>query len=59
MCSQSVGIISSKTILKNHPFVENAEQEEAQIQKEKEEAAAQLNGYNGLFNGEGGDNDDV
>jgi len=63
MCSQSVGIISNKTILKNHPFVENAEQEEAQIRKEKEEAAAQLNGYNGLFNnddgGEGGDNDDV
>ena len=63
MCSKSVGIISNKTILKNHPFVENAEQEEAQIQKEKEEAAAQLNGYNGLFNndngGEGGDNDDV
>ena len=28
MCQKSIGVISTKTILKNHPFVENAEDEE-------------------------------
>lgn len=42
MCSKSEGVISRKTILKNHPFVESAEDEEVQIaeeEKEKEAAA--------------------
>lgn len=38
MCSKSVGILSKKTILKNHPFVENAEAEEKQLDKEKHDA---------------------
>lgn len=35
IAKESVGIISDKTILKNHPFVENADEEEEQIKKEK------------------------
>lgn len=38
ICSKSVGIISNKTILSNHPFVENAEEEEKQLKKEAEKA---------------------
>ena len=53
MCAKSVGIISNKTILKNHPFVENAEEEQKQI--EKEDAARADDGYPGL--GEGGEED--
>lgn len=37
IASKSAGIVSNKTILKNHPFVENAEEEEKQIRKEKEQ----------------------
>ena len=39
ICKDSVGIISQKTILKNHPFVEDVEAELKQIQKENEEKA--------------------
>lgn len=35
ICSNSVGVISNKTIIKNHPFVEDAEAEEKQIKLEK------------------------
>lgn len=35
ICSKSVGIVSEKTNLKNHPLVDNAEEEEKQIKKEK------------------------
>lgn len=37
ICSSSVGVISNKTILKNHPFVEDADAEEKQIQSEQTE----------------------
>lgn len=47
MCAQSDGIISQKTILKHHPFVENAEDEEKQLQKEQKEKEAQLDSYDG------------
>ncbi len=40
ICNKSVGIISDKSILKAHPFVENCEAEEAQIKKEREEQEA-------------------
>lgn len=36
IAAKSAGIVSNKTILKNHPFVENAEEEEKQLRKEKE-----------------------
>ena len=37
ICKNSVGIVSNRTILKNHPLVEDAEAEERQIEKEKAE----------------------
>lgn len=37
ICKDSVGIISQKTILKNHPFVEDVEAELKQLKKENEE----------------------
>ena len=46
MCQKSVGVISTKTILKNHPFVENAEDEEQEIKAEKD---AQLEEYQNAF----------
>jgi SPP1 family phage portal protein len=45
MCSKSTGIISKKTIIKNHPFVQNAEDEENQINKEEEESNAKNDIY--------------
>lgn len=47
MCSKSVGIVSKKTILKNHPFVENAEAEEKQLEKEQKEAEDAADIYGG------------
>lgn len=40
ICRDSVGIVSKKTILKNHPFVEDADDEIKQL--EKEEAQMQM-----------------
>lgn len=37
ICSSSVGVISNKSIIKNHPFVEDVDAEEKQIQMEKEQ----------------------
>lgn len=56
MCSKSAGIISRKTVLKNHPFVANAEDEEAQLEKEEQEAAEKADIY-GDDSGGGGEND--
>ena len=56
MCSQSVGIVSKKTILKNHPFVENAEDEEKQLEKEAQEETQAADIYPTF---EGGEADDV
>ena len=39
ICASSVDIVSKKTLLKNHPFVEDAEEELKQIEKEEEENA--------------------
>lgn len=50
MCSKSKGIISDKTILKNHPFVENAEDEEKQLEAEKKAQEEELNAYQNAFN---------
>lgn len=56
MCSKSVGVISNKTILKNHPFVENAEDEEKELATEKEQAAKDADIYRKAFNQQGGEN---
>ena len=45
MCSDSVGIISKKTILKNHPFVEDTEKELEQIEKERQAELEAANIY--------------
>ncbi len=37
ICSKSKGIISDQTIIKNHPLVDDPEQEEKQIVKERSE----------------------
>ncbi len=58
MCQKSVGVISTKTILKNHPFVENAEDEEKELAAEKEQAAKETDIYRKAFNQQGGENVD-
>ncbi len=58
MCQKSVGVISTKTILKNHPFVENAEDEEKELEAEKEQTAKETDIYRKAFNQQGGENVD-
>lgn len=55
MCSKSVGVISNKTILKNHPFVENAEDEEKQLEEEQKQKNTQEDIYNNAFKPAGGE----
>lgn len=38
ICQQSVGVVSTRTILKNHPFVEDVDSELKQLEKEQEES---------------------
>ena len=45
MCSKSSGIISRKTILLNHPFVEDAEVEEKQLEEDAKRAAENMDIY--------------
>jgi SPP1 family phage portal protein len=52
IASSSVGVVSNKTILKNHPWVEDADQEEKQLKKEHEEAADEADQYKDTFNQE-------
>ena len=49
ICEKSVGVVSNKTILKNHPFVENADEEEKQLEKEKIKAAEEADEYRRAF----------
>lgn len=56
ICSSSVGVISNKTILKNHPFVEDADAEEKQIKKEKEQSEEQ---YPNTFNNKPNEDDEL
>ncbi|MEF2627727.1 MAG: phage portal protein, partial [Agathobaculum butyriciproducens] len=39
IAQQSVGIISDRTILANHPWVDDAENEQKQLEKEQQAAA--------------------
>ena len=57
ICSSSVGIISNKTILKNHPFVEDADAEEKQKRKEDEENKQDNDDYKDAFPNKDGDLD--
>ncbi len=58
ICKDSVGIISQKTILKNHPFVEDAEAELKQIQKENEEKTQNADIYQQMFTKKSNEDDD-
>lgn len=58
MCKDSAGIISKKTIVKNHPFVENADDEIKQLSKEKEEQQSDMDAYKNAFPGQGGVGDE-
>lgn len=58
----SKGIISNRTILENHPWVKDVDEEEAQLEKEKSQALAEYG--EGLFDGAlrvsgGGDGDGI
>ena len=60
MCSQSAGIVSKRTILANHPFVENVEDEMERIDQEAKEQEARMEDLPETFsNGEGGESDGV
>lgn len=52
ICKDSVGIVSKKTILKNHPFVEYADTELKQLEKEEKEEQDKINQnlYGNAFN---------
>ncbi|MEY8357062.1 phage portal protein [Lachnospiraceae bacterium 54-53] len=49
ICEKSVGVISNKSILKNHPFVENPDEEEKQLKKEKTKAVEEADEYRKAF----------
>ena len=57
ICRDSVGIVSEKTILKNHPLVEDADEELKQIEKEEKEAQEKADLYAGAFIKRGGSGD--
>lgn len=52
ICKDSVGIISKKTILKNHPLVEDADAELKQLEKEEKDAQEKVDAYTGAFGSE-------
>ena len=49
IASQSKGIISDYTILKNHPWVDDPDQEQQQIDAEEQKAQEKLDMYGGAF----------
>ena len=57
ICRDSVGIVSKKTILMNHPLVDDADAELKQIEKEDQEAQEKADLYSGVFAGNGDNRD--
>ena len=51
ICRDSEGIVSRQTILKNHPFVTDAEAEWKQLEKEEQENLKKIEPYEGAFDG--------
>lgn len=51
MCRDSEGIISQRTILKNHPFVTDVEEELKQMEKERQAAEEKEDAYQDAFTG--------
>lgn len=57
-CGKSVGIISNETIVKQHPWVDDPEEELARLAAEKEEAARQADNYRAAFESTTGGNNE-
>lgn len=57
ICKDSVGIVSKRTILKNHPLVEDADQELKYLEQEEKEAQDKADMYGSTFKS-GGEDDD-
>lgn len=49
IAAQSMGTISNKTIIKNHPWVEDVEQEQKQLEEEKTKQEEKMNIYGDAF----------
>lgn len=49
IASQSKGVISDETIVRNHPWVENPEKELEQLQEQEEEQMQKAEGYQDAF----------
>lgn len=58
ICRDSVGIVSRRTILKNHPLVEDADLEIEQLKKEEQENRQSEDSYNDAFNNSNGSSND-
>lgn len=54
ICKDSIGIVSKRTILKNHPLVEDADQELKYLEKEEQETQAKADMYKDTFKTGGG-----
>lgn len=57
ICKDSVGIVSKKTILKNHPLVEDADAELEQLEREEQEEQKKAEVYTKAFKQTQGEND--
>ena len=55
-CGKSKGIISDETIVKQHPWVDDPEEELARLKAEKEAAAAEADAYRAAFENSAGGN---
>lgn len=55
-CGKSAGIISNETIVKQHPWVDDPEEELKRIKAEKEEAAQEIDAYRAAFESTAGGN---
>ena len=51
-CKNSAGLISSKTILENHPWVKSAEEEQRRIDEEKQKASESFGGIMDVMSNE-------
>ena len=54
IAAQSKGIVSDKTIVRNHPWVEDQEKEMQQLQEQEAEAQETIETYQDAFRQEGG-----
>ena len=55
-CGKSKGIISDETIVKNHPWIDDPEEELSRLKAEKDEAAAEADTYRAAFESTSGGN---